>query len=206
MPESQIVTAPKLPPGCEITATGMILPDEKMPVRQWRAIGPKLVALKEEYQAALTIVAWCYADWINYGARHYGETYAQAVLETGLSEHTLSNRCWTARKIESSRRREYPVTIEHHAAVAALPPPQQDALLDTVLDDQGQKQVSTRQLREQAEDSHATSNGKDPHVERARRYLENARAKVELIEDEQKRREVVHSCLLVPLGWIEEEK
>lgn len=74
-------------------------------------------------------VHWWIGDWLNYGERAYGETYSQAMEETPYSYGTLRNDKFVAGRIELSRRRDN-VPFSHHAEVAALPPAQQDVLLD----------------------------------------------------------------------------
>lgn len=67
-------------------------------------------------------------DWLNYGEKTYGETYAQAMDETGYNYQTLSNDKWVARKIEISRRREN-LSFRHHQEVADLEPEEQEEML-----------------------------------------------------------------------------
>lgn len=71
---------------------------------------------------------WWLGDWLNYGERKYGETYAQAVESTGFDVQTLKNDAWAAESIESFRRRD-DLTFGHHAEVASLAPDKQDEWL-----------------------------------------------------------------------------
>jgi len=73
-------------------------------------------------------VHWWLGDWLNYGERKYGETYAQAVDTTGFDVQTLKNDAWVAEHIESSRRRD-DLSFGHHAEVASLSPDKQDEWL-----------------------------------------------------------------------------
>jgi site-specific DNA-methyltransferase (adenine-specific) len=68
-------------------------------------------------------------DWLNYGEKHYGETYSQAIENTGFDYGTLANDKYVAGKVESSRRREN-LSFAHHQDVADLKPEQQKELLD----------------------------------------------------------------------------
>jgi len=88
-------------------------------------------------------VHWWIGDWLNYGEKTYGETYAQAMSKTGLPYGTLANDKFVASKIEFSRRREK-LSWSHHYEVAALEPAQQDELLDQA----EAERLSMRQLRQ----------------------------------------------------------
>jgi hypothetical protein len=50
----------------------------------------------------------------------------------GLNYQYAHDLAWVAGKFELSRRRETPVSFTHHREVAALPPADQDRLLDWV--------------------------------------------------------------------------
>lgn len=90
--------------------------------QQWEALGETL----KEVEGA---VHWWIGDWVNYGEKHYGETYAQAVEETPFTQGTIQNDAWVARSVETSRRREV-LSFAHHQEVAPLPPQAQEDLLD----------------------------------------------------------------------------
>lgn len=79
-------------------------------------------------QAEKAIQFWI-GDWINYGEKKYGETYTQAIDETGMDYGTLANDKYVASKIEFSRRREN-LSFSHHQEVAPLDPDTQDKMLD----------------------------------------------------------------------------
>jgi hypothetical protein len=72
---------------------------------------------------------WWIGDALHYGETAYGETYTQAIEDTGMSYKTLANRAWVSGKVELSRRREN-LSWKHHAVVASLPPDKQDHYLD----------------------------------------------------------------------------
>ncbi len=107
--------------GFQFTPTGLIV--EGQPTYEtWAIVGCKL-------QYVEGAVHWWIGDWLNYGERAYGETYAQAIEETGHKYQTVANDKYVAGKIEVSHRREN-VDWSTHAEVAALPPEQQDYWLD----------------------------------------------------------------------------
>jgi N6-adenosine-specific RNA methylase IME4 len=88
---------------------------------EWQAIGGQLRRVEK---AAL----WWIGDWLNYGERAYGETYAQALEETDRALSTLQGAKWVAARVEPCRRRqEVPYSI--HCEVASLPAEQQEAVL-----------------------------------------------------------------------------
>jgi hypothetical protein len=75
---------------------------------------------------ALTL--WWIGDWLNYGERAYGETYAQALEETDYGIDMLQKAKWVASKIEPCKRLQHVPWAAHHE-VASLPPEQRDELL-----------------------------------------------------------------------------
>jgi hypothetical protein len=75
---------------------------------------------------------WWIGDWLRYGAQRWGEKYRDAARITGYDTATLRNLAWVASEFPLSRRRDK-LTWSHHAAVASLPPADQDFWLDTAL-------------------------------------------------------------------------
>jgi hypothetical protein len=123
------MTATMYPPGRVVPAdlfaylrdTGLALP-EGLPYEIWATFGPDLGRM---VRASM----WALGDWLLYGERHYGEMYAQAMELTGLAYSSLANAKWIASKFPIERRREG-LDWSHHKEVAALPPDEQDLLLD----------------------------------------------------------------------------
>lgn len=72
--------------------------------------------------------AWYIGDFLVYGEGIYGERFAQAAAETGLSEQTLLNRSYVCRHIPPSRRRPE-LSFSTHALVAPLGAREQRAWL-----------------------------------------------------------------------------
>jgi hypothetical protein len=79
-------------------------------------------------------IEWALGDALQFAERRYGDTYAQWVEETGLSENTLATYRWVADRIEPLRRRK-DVGWSHHREVAGIDDPTiQDRLLDEAAD------------------------------------------------------------------------
>jgi hypothetical protein len=72
---------------------------------------------------------WWIADWVSFGERAFGETYAQALNETGLAYQTLANYVSVGHRVPPSVRRG-DLSFSHHAEVASLPPADQGELLE----------------------------------------------------------------------------
>jgi N6-adenosine-specific RNA methylase IME4 len=105
----------------KITIVGLELP-ETLSFEEWQGIGETLKGVERS-------LMWWIGDWLRYGERRYGETYAQAMDSTELAYQTLVNAKNVASKFESNRRR-LNLSWGHHAEVAALDGPEADALLD----------------------------------------------------------------------------
>ena len=129
--------------------------DDSIVTTDWCVITP--VGLRvtreptwEEYEAQIhmwvkahRLSAWTIADLYNYGERRWGEKYAQAMDETGLSYGYIANICSVASKVKRNRRNEN-LSFSHHATVAYLPPEQQKELLKQA----EEKQLSREELRD----------------------------------------------------------
>jgi phage N-6-adenine-methyltransferase len=74
-------------------------------------------------------VQWWIGDALNYGESYYGETYSQAMEETGIEYGTLAIYKHVSSRIEFLRRRKN-LSFGHHQNVAALSPMDQDEWLD----------------------------------------------------------------------------
>lgn len=102
---------------------------------EWLDIGDKLRAVEGALQ-------WWIGDWMNYGEKHYGETYAQAIEATGYEYNTLANQKYVAERFEFPRRRGN-LPWSHHAEVAYLSPAVADELLEQA-EDQGWNRATLR--------------------------------------------------------------
>ena len=85
---------------------------------------------------------WWIGDWLNYGAARYGEHYVRAAAISGYEVQSLMNMAYVGSRFEISRRREN-LSWSHHAELAALPIPQQEAWLDRAASDR----LSVHELR-----------------------------------------------------------
>lgn len=115
-------TAPEIDFGSGITATatGLFFADA-VPYEVWEALGKRLLLNGRAHQ-------WWLGDWLNEGEKVYGETYTQAIDETGYEYQTLANMAWVASQFGVSRRREN-VPWSLHADAAGL----EDTLADELL-------------------------------------------------------------------------
>jgi hypothetical protein len=102
---------------------------------------------KRALEAAVAVEragAWCIGDAIIYGEQRYGEKYAQAVGETGLSPERLRVITWVCSRFESDRRR-IGLSFESHREVASLDTPDQEKWLDKA----ERNRWTSKELREQ---------------------------------------------------------
>lgn len=118
MEETSIIV---LPSKVEASKTGLIF-NSAITYNEWEWVGSQL-------QTVEGAIHWWIGDWLNYGEKSYGETYAQAIDETGYDYSTLRHDKWVADRIELCRRR-HNLTWSHHAEVASLDSNDQDMLLD----------------------------------------------------------------------------
>jgi len=124
----------------ELTRTGLRFKRD-VSFEEWQDVGERLRFIESS-------VGFWIGDWINYGEAHYGEKYAQAVEETGLSYQGLADMAWTAKQVDFSLRKEN-LPFSHHKEVASLPPPKQAELLDLA----EQEQLSVRDLRQKVREA-----------------------------------------------------
>jgi N6-adenosine-specific RNA methylase IME4 len=124
----------------QATRTGWQLP-EALTFEEWDACGRGL----DHVDGALM---WWRGDWLRFGERKYGETYAQAIETTGDNYQTLRNAQWVAGAFELSRRRDI-LSWSHHAEVAGI---EDAATQDRFLDEAESENLSKRQLRQRVTD------------------------------------------------------
>lgn len=105
---------------------GLDLP-ESTTFEQWCAIGEQLRAVEQS-------VMWWIGDWLRFGERKYGETYAQAIDATGFSQQTLMNAKWVASRYGQTSLRRENLTFGHHAVAAALPTLEREHVLQAAED------------------------------------------------------------------------
>ena len=67
---------------CQITKTGLKFNDN-LTFAEWEEIGKQLNKIHGSIQ-------WWIGDWLKFGEKKYGETYTQAIEETGLDYDTLA--------------------------------------------------------------------------------------------------------------------
>lgn len=91
---------------------------------EWEAFGRELWSYKQAIQ-------WCIGDWLNYGEKHYGDTYTQAIDMTNYTYGTLANYASVAREFPPERRRE-DVSFTNHQELAPLDTDEQDIFLNAI--------------------------------------------------------------------------
>lgn len=89
---------------------------------EWQQVGFTLRRINKAWK-------WWVGDWLNYGEKTYGETYAQAMDELGLSYHDAAQAAYVARKVEPDMRRQG-LSWSFHEAVAPLDKEEAGALLE----------------------------------------------------------------------------
>lgn len=95
---------------------------EGLEYAEWQEVGTVI-------HRAEKAVMWWIGDWLAYGEKRYGETYAKAQDISGYELGTLKNAKYVAQRVEKSRRRDF-LSWKHHQEVSPLSPSQQDKWLD----------------------------------------------------------------------------
>jgi hypothetical protein len=90
---------------------------------------PEWVQWGRRLGAMSRVSNWLIGDWLQYGAKKWGEKYAEAARITGHDVKTLRNIAYVARTFDLSRRRDK-LTWSHHAELAVLDENEQDRWLD----------------------------------------------------------------------------
>ncbi len=137
MSSAALAPLPGLLDSGALTLTGLRLDDADMPFERYEAIGRFLGALGDASK-------WAIGDWLLFGEKVYGESYAQAAAATGRSEGSLLDYLRVAMRVARRRRRD-DLTWQHHRLIAALEPTQQRRWLERA----ARNGWSTRELREQ---------------------------------------------------------
>ncbi len=102
------------------TRTQLRLPD--------RLLQAEWVRIRQQICLISDASSWWLGDWLVYGQDKFPDRYRRAMAGTALDYQTLRNYAWVARRFTPSRRRDS-LSFQHHAAVAALPEPDQDIWL-----------------------------------------------------------------------------
>lgn len=121
MPKRENTLTTELTIPANVTEVSLTLPDG-LGFDDWECVGIQLGRMGRACQ-------WWIGDWLNFGARAYGEKYTQAIEATGYDYQTLANFAWVAEKVGVSLRRET-LPWSHHKEVAKLDPPGQRRWLE----------------------------------------------------------------------------
>jgi hypothetical protein len=120
------------------TMTGVAF-DPLLPYDRWKAVGAQIGT----YANA---TPWWLGDWLLFGRMKYGRRYKEALAVTGLDYQTLRNYAMVARRFDVGRRRR-DLTFQHHAAVCALAPGDQERWLDLAAGQRWSRNELRRRLR-----------------------------------------------------------
>lgn len=104
-----------------ITPTQLLLTDPDLPYDQFEALGTFLGRVQDGSR-------WWIGDWLVFGEHVYGEKYAQAADQLGLTPGTLQNYRYVASAVPPERRRAR-LHFSTHREVAALDAELQDEWL-----------------------------------------------------------------------------
>lgn len=99
-------------PNAVVTPTSLVIKDG-IPFDSWKTIGHQLGQVNQG-------LLWWIGDWLNYGEKAYGESYAQAMDETGKAYNTVKQAAYMAKKFPQETRRDT-LTFSHYGVVAGLP-------------------------------------------------------------------------------------
>jgi N6-adenosine-specific RNA methylase IME4 len=104
---------------------------------EWSKIGRALQQMEKS-------VMWWIGDWLRFGERKYGETYAQAIEATGYSNQTLRDAKWVAEAYDDLSLRNDNLSFTHHREVASLPKEKRQEALAVAARDG----LSTREIKQ----------------------------------------------------------
>lgn len=120
---------------CQITKTGLKF-SEKLSFDQWQEVGKQLQKIHGSIQ-------WWIGDWLNFGEKKYGETYTQAIEETGLDYDTLTSYKWVAGAFESCPRGQN-LSWSAHREIASAPEDKRVELLEKA----NEEKLTSREVKE----------------------------------------------------------
>jgi hypothetical protein len=124
--------------GCRFLPTQLII-DDDIQFEQWERIGEFLWTLEEGVQ-------WWLGDWLNFGERKYGESYAQAAEVVPYKVETLKNAAYVASQFELSSREDN-LSWGHHKAVVGLEADDRRDLLAKAKEEQWNCRETERRAR-----------------------------------------------------------
>lgn len=150
------------------TMTGMKVKHQPT-YAEWETFGRELWSYKQAIQ-------WCIGDWLNYGEKHYGDTYTQAIDMTNYTYGTLANYASVAREFPPERRRE-DVSFTNHQELAPLDTDEQDIFLNAI----ETKQATRDDIRNYKRERRAAAESSRKH-ENPNRYYIDAPVRVRVIE------------------------
>jgi hypothetical protein len=121
--------------GFQFTTTALKSPSDDMTFEEWEGLGGFIRLANQASQ-------WWWGDWLNMGEDKFGERASQALEITRWDEETLRQYAWVCRKVPAVIRITG-VPFTHYQCLASLPPKEQRAWAEKVVD----QQWSRRQLK-----------------------------------------------------------
>jgi hypothetical protein len=101
--------------------------DREITWAQWKKLG-RVVG------STVKVGPWLLGDWVNFGESKWGEKYAQAVDETGLSPERLRVCSWVSNRYPRARRRTELSFEAHREFAYESDDSRQDELLQMAVD------------------------------------------------------------------------
>src|SRR3990167_5467641 len=120
---------------CQITKTGLKF-SERLSFEEWQEVGKQLQKIHGSIQ-------WWIGDWLKFGERKYGETYTQAIEETGLDYDTLATYKRIAEVFEFTPR-GVNLSWSAHREIASAPKEKQIELLEKA----DKEMMTSREIKE----------------------------------------------------------
>lgn len=158
----------------KLTGKGLVADDDAA-FDEWETLGGILHRLEGSIQ-------WLIGDWLNYGARQWGDKYQSVADAIGYDEKTLRNYSWVARNIDLSLRKDK-LSFGHHNLIAGKSEEEQAYWLNRAVDEK-LSIAKLRKLMSGGED--ALPSGGDPVIEETNRDLVQKLQKAKKLDKAQR--------------------
>lgn len=142
---TEIVRFSSLPDSITVSTTGITFTGS-LDYDEWSRLMGTMQRLYTSFQFGL-------GDVLNYGEKHHGEKYSQALDSTNAAYQSLANYSWVANAIPIENRVEG-LSWTHHRAVASLPADQQQRVLNEALAKKMTVSELTKMIKGDRENTH----------------------------------------------------